>query len=49
MREITYNGHFQIIMIEHAGPEYWQNLSTFETRYEFRNDEGLIPSQIIKK
>ncbi len=49
MREITYNGHFQIIMIEHAGPEYWQNLSTFETRYEFRNGEGLIPSHIIKK
>lgn len=49
MREMTYNGHFQIIMIEHAGPEYWQNLSTFETRYEFRNGEGLIPSHIIKK
>lgn len=49
MREMTYNGHFQIIMIEHAGLEYWQNLSTFETRYEFRNGEGLIPSHIIKK
>lgn len=49
MREMTHHGHFQIIMIEHAGPEYWQNLSTFETRYEFRNGEGLIPSQIIKK
>lgn len=49
MREMTHNGHFQIIMIEHAGPEYWQNLSTFETRYEFRNGEGLIPLHIIKK
>lgn len=49
MREMNHHGHFQIIMIEHAGPEYWQNLSTFETRYEFRNGEGLIPSHIIKK
>lgn len=49
MREMTRRGHFQIIMIEHAGAEYWQGLSTFETRYEFRNGEGLIPSEIIKK
>ena len=49
MREMTSRGHFQIIMIEHAGTEYWQNLSTFETRYEFRNGEGLIPSHIINK
>ena len=48
MREITREGHFQIIMVEHAGTEYWQNLSTFETRYEFRNGEGLIPSLIIR-
>ena len=49
MREMTRRGHFQIIMIEHADTEYWQNLSTFETCYEFRNGEGLIPSEIIKK
>lgn len=49
MREMTRRGHFQIIMIEHAGTEYWQNLSTFKTCYEFRNGEGLIPSEIIKK
>ena len=49
MHEMTRKGHFQIIMIEHAGTEYWQNLSTFETRYEFRNGEGLIPSKIINK
>ena len=49
MREMTRRGHFQIIMIEHAGAEYWQGLSTFETRYEFRNGEGLIPSRVIQK
>ena len=49
MREMTSRGHFQIIMIEHAGPEYWQNFNTFETRYEFRNGEGLIPVHIINK
>ena len=49
MREMTRRGHFQIIMIEHAGTEYWQDLNTFETRYEFRNGEGLIPSRIIQK
>lgn len=49
MREMTRRGRFQIIMIEHAGTEYWQDLSTFETRYEFRNGEGLIPSRVIQK
>lgn len=49
MREMTRRGHFQIIMIEHAGTEYWQDLNTFETRYEFRNGEGLIPSRVILK
>lgn len=49
MREMTRKGHFQIIMIEHAGTEYWQDLNTFETRYEFRNGEGLIPSRVILK
>lgn len=49
MQEMTKNGHFQIIMIEHAGEEYWKDLNTFETRYEFRNGEGLIPARVINK
>lgn len=49
MREMTKKGHFQIIMIEHAGEEYWKDLGTFVTRYEFRNGEGLIPSRIINR
>jgi len=49
MREMTKKGHFQIIMIEHAGEEYWKGLDTFVTRYEFRNGEGLIPSRIINR
>lgn len=48
MRSVTDKGQFQIIMIEHAGEEYWKDLSTFVTRYEFRNGEGLIPSRISK-
>ena len=49
MREMTRKGHFQIIMIEHAGEEYWKDLETFLTRYEFRKGEGLIPSRITNK
>lgn len=49
MRDMTKKGHFQIIMIEHAGEEYWQDLESFVTRYEFRNGEGLIPTRIINK
>ena len=49
MREMTRNGHFQIIMIEHAGEEYWKDLETFVTRYKFRNSEGLIPSRITDR
>lgn len=49
MREMTKRGHFQIIMIEHAEEEYWNNLETFVTRYKFRNGEGLIPSRIINR
>lgn len=49
MRSVTNKGQFQIIMIEHAGEEYWKDLSTFVTRYEFRNGEGLIPSRILNK
>ena len=49
MRSVTNKGQFQIIMIEHAGEEDWKDLSTFVTRYEFRNGEGLIPSRILNK
>lgn len=49
MKEMTKRGHFQIIMIEHAGEEYWKDLDTFVTRYEFRNGEGLVPSRIIEE
>lgn len=49
MREMIENGHFQIIMIEHAGKEYWKDLETFVTRYEFRKGEGLIPSRITNR
>lgn len=37
---------FQIIMVEHAEPSYWENLNYFETRYEFRNGNALIPQSI---
>ena len=49
MREMIRNGHFQIIMIEHAEEDYWNNLETFVTRYKFRNGEGLIPSRITHR
>ena len=46
---MTLKGHFQIIMIEHAGEEYWQDLESFVTRYKFRRDDGLIPANVINK
>ena len=49
MKEMTPKGHFQIIMIEHAGEEYWQDLESFVTRYKFRRDDGLIPANVINK
>ena len=49
MREMTKKGHFQIIMIEHAGEEYWQDLESFVTRYKFRRGDGLIPANVINK
>ena len=47
MKEMLKKGHFQIIMIEHARPEYWQDLESFVTRYEFRRGDGLIPAYVI--
>jgi hypothetical protein len=42
--------NFQIIMVEHADPEYWKNLSYFETRYVFTEDRdyGLIPKYVVE-
>lgn len=51
MRDTTKNGNFQIIMIEHAGVDYWEGnnkLDTFETSYQFINGNGLIPNDIYK-
>ena len=42
--------HFQIIMVEHADPEYWKDLPYFVTRYVFTEDRdyGLIPNYIAQ-
>lgn len=51
MKEMTRNGHFQIIMVEHAGPDYWEGinkLESFKTCYQFTHDNGLIPDYILK-
>lgn len=42
------NTNFQIILIEHADPEYWEDLNYFETRYVFtvERDYGLIPEYV---
>lgn len=42
-----YSG-FQIILVEHADPEYWEGLEFFETRYVFteKRDYGLIPDYV---
>lgn len=39
---------FQIIMVEHADPDYWDGLEYFETRYVFTIDKdyGLIPEYV---
>ena len=49
MKEMLKKGHFQIILIEHARPEYWQDLDSFVTRYEFRRGDGLIPANVTNK
>lgn len=40
--------HFQIILVEHADPTYWEDLKHFETKYIFRigDDYGLIPEYV---
>ena len=39
---------FQIILVEHADPEYWDGLEYFKTRYVFTMDKdyGLIPEYV---
>lgn len=53
MNEMTNgNGHFQIIMIEHASTRYWEEnnkLETFATRGQFSKINGLIPNKAIIK
>lgn len=41
---------FQIIMVEHADPDYWKTLNHFETRYVFTEavDYGLIPKYVVE-
>lgn len=47
-QNISKGSGFQIILIEHADPEYWDGLNYFETRYEFtlQKDYGLIPEYV---
>lgn len=42
------NECFQIIMVEHADPEYWDGLSYFHNKYIFteEKDYGLIPRYV---
>lgn len=47
-QNIGGGSEFQIILIEHADPEYWKDLKSFETRYVFTEDRdyGLIPEYV---
>ena len=47
-QNVSDESGFQIILIEHADPEYWENLDFFETRYVFtiEEDYGLIPEYV---
>lgn len=53
MKEIIIegNGHFQIILIEHADKSYWENLEFFHTVAIFSKSEngGLIPKNIYEQ
>lgn len=42
---------FQIILIEHADSEYWDDFKYFETKYVFTEDKdfGLIPEILARK
>lgn len=47
---IDEDGHFQIILIEHADESYWENLEFFHTVAKFSKSEngGLIPKKIYE-
>lgn len=40
---------FQVIMIEHAPPSYWENLEYFKTTEQFVDGNALIPKEITSK
>ena len=45
-----YNEDFQIIMLEHASPSYWEdiNLENFHLVEEFRDGNALIPEEAFQ-
>lgn len=47
-QNVGKDSDFQIILVEHADPEYWKDLKYFETRYVFTvdRDYGLIPEYV---
>lgn len=47
-QNVSEESDFQIILVEHADPEYWKGLEFFETRYLFteERDYGLIPEYV---
>ena len=47
-QNVSEDTGFQIILIEHADPEYWEHLEYFDTRYVFtvEKDYGLIPEYV---
>lgn len=50
MQAVTSKGkHFQIILIEHAGPDYWKDFKSFQTIKVFTKHQGLIPEESIIK
>lgn len=47
-QNVKKENEFQIILVEHADPEYWDDLSYFETKYVFTVEKhyGLIPEYV---
>lgn len=43
-----YKTSFQIILIEHAQPSYWEDLSNFILIDDFIDEKALIPSKLIE-
>lgn len=46
-----YKSEFQIILLEHASKDYWENVSSlnhFHLVEEFRDDNALIPTRAMK-